>query len=1095
MRSIILLICIFLISCENSSEKLEEVFNISGSELEIIEIHTIKIVAQSNDETISSVSMPILDNIALKAVLVDPTGGIIQEVFVNWSVTGDFSSSDLSAQEGAASRYVSFTGNKTGAGFITGVITNVALIDQYNIKATTFSTGLVNVLPSITPDEISKINGDNQTGQVATTLAQTLRVRVYDVGSNPIAGVPVTFTSPTGGGVIVSVQPISTDATGYANCIVKVGGIAGTATTTFSATIATGTTSSVLFTADSTPGMPAKLSITQHPDGGNLGTPLNFQPIIEIHDNYGNLVPTAVNTITLATTTGAGSATGTINTNAITGIATYLDIIHDTFETGVQYTFTSPGLLSATSNSFDIGQIHNSAQCVTDGGGWLTTDGGCKDISSGMVWSAISAGTYNWHQAVWNQAAPGSTSPDVQDEGRTTDNDPGFSNMTDSNSQAYCHDLVESGYSDWLLPRESWFNTANASGAAAKFKQIDIDGIAYTSWLVTSSDYHVTNYYVYNNSTLVRSGGPYTNAYRVKCVRFPLATQLFISQQVDATQYDVNGVMKKNLGPNMAWEIQPVIQVRDATNSIRTIATNAVTVSLATGTGNLTGTLTVNAVNGLANFTNLQYDKAETITLRFTSPLLTQSISDPIIIYPTLPKADCFIVTGVWVSGDGGCKDSSSGIIYSSPSTNALSWYSAIWDATAPAAQPSDTYDNGKTNDYYGNYAGTEPDNAGFSYCHDLEESGYHDWYLPSYNELITFGGKDAHLNTRIQTAQYMWTSNTFPTTNTSATRVYLYAANGSTTSTNSVKTSAAYIHCIRRDAPDHLNITVQPDGGGNGFGAGVTWGTQPKVKIVDADNSPTFLKGITITATLIGGTGSLMNNGVEVSSVSLTTDEFGEVLFSNLSYNIFNETFSLQFSASSVNWQGTTVNLTTVNSNNIVLPEHYLPSYCLSESTGSWETQDGGCKDMQAGGLVWSYSMAPGTNWYDAVWDSNVPGSDPTDLNDGALEDDYDIGFAIPATNLASNSNVCHKLILNGYMDWRMPTYDDLNQLTAAGRNGKDFVNTLEEAGAFIWSSTPGNTDDNARMLRTGNWDWPHNTTGYSKTYASTKILCVRAP
>ena len=63
---------------------------------------------------------------------------------------------------------------------------------------------------------------------------------------------------------------------------------------------------------------------------------------------------------------------------------------------------------------------------------------------------------------------------------------------------------------------------------------------------------------------------------------------------------------------------QPVIQVQNASSGVVAGATNAVTAVLSAG-GTLLGTQTVNAVNGIATFTNLAVSAAGTYTLTFTA--------------------------------------------------------------------------------------------------------------------------------------------------------------------------------------------------------------------------------------------------------------------------------------------------------------------------------------------------------------------------------------------------------------------------------------------------------------------------------------------
>ena len=91
-------------------------------------------------------------------------------------------------------------------------------------------------------------------------------------------------------------------------------------------------------------------------------------------------------------------------------------------------------------------------------------------------------------------------------------------------------------------------------------------------------------------------------------------TQLAITTQPSAA---VSGV---------AFTTKPVVAIRDGNNATTT-SSAAVTVALGSGTGTLTGTKTVNAVNGVATFVNLQIAGPGAHTLIFTSGSLTSATS------------------------------------------------------------------------------------------------------------------------------------------------------------------------------------------------------------------------------------------------------------------------------------------------------------------------------------------------------------------------------------------------------------------------------------------------------------------------------------
>lgn len=86
-----------------------------------------------------------------------------------------------------------------------------------------------------------------------------------------------------------------------------------------------------------------------------------------------------------------------------------------------------------------------------------------------------------------------------------------------------------------------------------------------------------------------------------------------------------------------------------ADNSVDTFYTGAITISKASGIGNVTGTLTVNAIAGVATFSTAQFDSVGTYTLTAQAAALTSITSGNIEITPN-PAVAYFrsVATGSW---------------------------------------------------------------------------------------------------------------------------------------------------------------------------------------------------------------------------------------------------------------------------------------------------------------------------------------------------------------------------------------------------------------------------------------------------------------
>lgn len=67
--------------------------------------------------------------------------------------------------------------------------------------------------------------------------------------------------------------------------------------------------------------------------------------------------------------------------------------------------------------------------CAFEDAGWVTADGGCKDLAAGLVWSAS-------YDELYGASLPWSM------------------------ANAYCNNLTEGGFSDWRLPRPAEIQTA-----------------------------------------------------------------------------------------------------------------------------------------------------------------------------------------------------------------------------------------------------------------------------------------------------------------------------------------------------------------------------------------------------------------------------------------------------------------------------------------------------------------------------------------------------------------------------------------------------------------------------------------------------------
>ncbi len=82
------------------------------------------------------------------------------------------------------------------------------------------------------------------------------------------------------------------------------------------------------------------------------------------------------------------------------------------------------------------------------------------------------------------------------------------------------------------------------------------------------------------------------------------------------------------------FDQQPVVQVQDQYGNLVTTDNSTVTATIDQGSDDLTGTVTITAINGVATFTGLGYPIAETITIDFSDDILNPDTSTSIIVNP-----------------------------------------------------------------------------------------------------------------------------------------------------------------------------------------------------------------------------------------------------------------------------------------------------------------------------------------------------------------------------------------------------------------------------------------------------------------------------
>ena len=163
---------------------------------------------------------------------------------------------------------------------------------------------------------ISAVSGQDQTGQIGTTLASPLLVQVADAFGNPIAGVTVAWAADGGGSV--SSETTTTGADGQTSVTRTLGSATGTQRTLASVNELAG--SPVTFVHTATAGAASGVSIVSGDDQtGPVSTELTGPLVVQVKDGAGNAVPgVAVSWVIGA---GGGSVTPSTSTTDAAGQA------------------------------------------------------------------------------------------------------------------------------------------------------------------------------------------------------------------------------------------------------------------------------------------------------------------------------------------------------------------------------------------------------------------------------------------------------------------------------------------------------------------------------------------------------------------------------------------------------------------------------------------------------------------------------------------------------------------------------------------------------------------------------------------------------
>ena len=426
----------------------------------------------------------------------------------------------------------------------------------------------------------------DQFGNLVASDNSTVVTAILGSGTGPLAG---TTTATVNGGVATFTNLADT--------------IAGPITLQFTGGGLNSTPSSSIVIS---PTAPSKLVIqTQPSSSATAGQPFPTQPVVWEEDQYSNLETGDNATVVTATlNSGTGPLQGTAAVTVKAGVATFTNLADDTAET-ITLNFSGHGFTAGPSTSIAVSPASLGKLVI-------------KTQSS----PTATAGQ------------PLATQPVIWEEDQ-------YHNVLTNDNSTVLTAFLGSGAG----PLQGT-TTATVSGGVATFTNL-ADNTAETI-------------------TLAFTGGGLTSAPSIPIVINPAtASKLVIHTPPSATAV-----------AGQVFASQPVIYETDQYgNLVTTDNTTQVTAALNSGTGPLHGTAITTVTGGVATFTNLSDNTAETITLKFSGGGLSSAPGNAIVVSPAT---------------------ASKLVIHTQPSPTAIAGKAF---ATQPVLYEADQYDNLETGD------------------------------------------------------------------------------------------------------------------------------------------------------------------------------------------------------------------------------------------------------------------------------------------------------------------------------------------------------------------------------------------------------------
>ncbi len=503
-----------------------------------------------------------------------------------------------------------------------------------------------------------------QNDAVFTTQPQ---VTLTDVSGNPVPGVTVTAAIASGGGTLGGTLTAATDVLGVATFSgLKITGLTGIRTLGFTA----GALSAPSTNITVTPGAVTQLALLQGPPStAPNGTTLQPDLTVQLRDISGNDVPTAGTPVTAAIASGAGVLGGTltVNTNG-SGLSTFSDLAITGLVGDRTLSFTIAGPISVTSGIITITPgtptamtmaVQPSATVANDAvlpvqPSIQVSDGSGNGVAGVVVTASIASGggTLGGTLTATTNAAGTATFTGLTITGLTGDRTLGFAgaSLTATSGTisvtfgAAHHFTLEQGPSgtavnDVAFAQQPVIQVRDISGNAVAQSNIGVTATIASGGGTLGGTVTVntdgTGLATFGDLKITGLIGDRTLDFTSPGIA-PLPSGTITISAGTATQLSITVQPSSTAATGVPLTQQPVIQLLDVSGNLVSQGGVTVTVTLASGTGTLGGTVSVDTDgSGVASWAisnDLAITGSGSHTLQFSAGALTPAVSTAIVL-------------------------------------------------------------------------------------------------------------------------------------------------------------------------------------------------------------------------------------------------------------------------------------------------------------------------------------------------------------------------------------------------------------------------------------------------------------------------------